>query len=107
MAAIATHNAQVQPGHMPHHSSLRMHHCLPAPRPPPLRLAAPTWHKLHDKVHALLVLEAGVHAHQQRVVQGAQDVALAAQVRDLEDRGECGGREGGSVRRGSASGKGY
>lgn len=36
-----------------------------------------------------------MHAHQQRVVQGAQDVALAAQVRDLEDRGECGGREGG------------
>ena len=73
----------------------RTHHTTPQQQP--------TWHILHDKVDALLILAAAVHAHQQRVVQQAQDVALAAQVGDLRcegvageggrGKGELGGRE--------------
>jgi hypothetical protein len=51
----------------------------------------PTWHILHDKVDALLILAAAVHAHQQRVVQQAQDIALAAQVGDLRRNAGEGG----------------
>lgn len=63
----------------------RTHHTTPQQQP--------TWHILHDKVDALLILAAAVHAHQQRVVQQAQDVALAAQVGDLRREGVAG--EGG------------
>ena len=73
---------------------------LPAPaaqKAPPASLAGslsgcrspeelPASHKLHDKVDAVLILEAAAHPHNEREVHDFEDVALSLQVRNLQHR---------------------